>query len=94
MYKGKYAKLLLDGRWKVNGMPRQGFYELENVYNQNIIEITGRQLENVVNGETTVSKIISRRIGGGSGLPIDNGVVKSYQTQKAKHANERGKNND
>lgn len=89
MYKGKYADKLLDGRWKVIGMPSGGTYELENIYNHTTILVTNRQLANIVNGEITVSQIISKRIGGIGRIPIDNHIVNTYHAQKKKYASER-----
>ena len=86
MYNGKHKDLLLDGRWKVIGIFRNGTYTLENIYNHNTIDLTNRQIEHVVNGSTTVSQIMCRRIGGIKKIPIDNKTLKGRRKQIERYA--------
>lgn len=67
--KTKYAGLILDGRWeitktapKLNKNDRRVRYVLKNIYNNRTMIIDNHQLKRIRNGESSVSKIIARRI--------------------------------
>lgn len=59
MYIGK----ILDGRWEIKkSIPNKSLYSLENIYNHRIIELSSKQVKDIVNGRSTVGKVITKRL--------------------------------
>ena len=83
----KYDNLVLDGRWKFKSWERHGSAVFENIYNHTEITLSSKQINNVVNGKTSVSTIMSRRIVNGPNelRVVDNMVSKRWKFQKYKH---------
>lgn len=84
--KSKYSGLVLDGRYKfADKMTRSGRYTFKNIYNGKTVELTTRQIADVVSGKTNLSKIMSRRIGAKTKW-VSNYTVKTFNAQKRKYA--------
>lgn len=83
----KYEDLILDGRWKFKAWNNKGSAIFENIYNHTETLLTTRQINDVINGKTNVSTIMSRRIIGGHNelRIVDNSVSKSWKLQKYKY---------
>ena len=59
----KYVGKILEGRWEVKEKERNAeYYILENIFNQNQVRICKTVLLKIINGKTTVSRVISFRI--------------------------------
>lgn len=54
--------MVIEGRWKITKTYNNGSVELVNIYNGNKIKLCKNQYMGVVNGNTTISKIISSRL--------------------------------
>jgi hypothetical protein len=81
---------ILDGRWKVVGKDEKSSrYLFENVYNHQIIKLSYRQINQVINGKDTISKIQSRRIGSYNEFQtkVRNSVTRCWGKIKWKYAN-------
>lgn len=57
----KYQETVLDGRWKFKRWVN-GRVIFENIFNHQEVMLTKRQLDSVLEGRITVSKIVSKRI--------------------------------
>lgn len=55
---------IIDGRWKFVGYVNNGstLYEFENIYNGEKTKLSNRQVKQILNGETTIAQIQSRRL--------------------------------
>ena len=56
---------LIDGRWKVAFTYKNGSVRLVNIYNGTKIKLVKNQYQSVVNGNTTIGKIMRGRIKSG-----------------------------
>ena len=57
----KYEELILDGRWKFKRWFK-GLAIFENIFNHQEIKLSKRQIDAVLGGRISVSKIICKRI--------------------------------
>lgn len=58
----KYEDKILDGRWKFKKWDESGRAVFENIYNHNEVALSKYQIQDVLNGKTTVAQIMCRRI--------------------------------
>lgn len=56
-------KDFLEGRWQFVKIGVDGQYHYKNIYNNKELKLSYQQLKNVLNGKTTIGKIMCRRIG-------------------------------
>lgn len=85
----KYEGLLLDGRWKFKtGSSTHNIVTFVNIYNGNEIQLTYKQVEDVINGRNTVSRIMCRRIGNQGHFETNN-TVSWWKKTKAKYSKGR-----
>ena len=97
MYNGVYKDKLIDGRWiivqTIGGENSEGHHSsllLKNIYNDSTVKISYKQLNDVLNGKTSISHIVCRRIGDNNasnsgGIKITNTVVNGWKRMKHKH---------
>ena len=67
--KSKYQDMLVDGVWKVvkiytKTADRRPIYTVENIYNNKRIDICYSTFKNILEGKTSVSRVIFKRIKG------------------------------
>lgn len=67
--KSKYQGMLVDGVWKVvkiytKTADRRPIYTVENIYNNKRIDICYSTFKNILEGKTSVSRVIFKRIKG------------------------------
>lgn len=67
--KSKYQDMLVDGVWKVvkihsTNKYRSPIYTIENIYNNKQIDICDCTIRNILDGKTSVSRVICKRIRG------------------------------
>ena len=67
--RSKYLNMVLNGAWKVvkiytKTADRRPIYTVENIYNNKQIDICDCTIRNIINGKTSVSRVICRRIRG------------------------------
>lgn len=85
--KSRYHDVILDGRWKMKeGSSAHHTLTFTNIYNGNEVKLTYAQVEDILNGRSSVSKIMCRRIGK-QGCFETNKTVKFWNRTKAKYAN-------
>lgn len=81
---------VLEGRWRYHHYDNN-HYVFENIYNDTLIALRLRQVQNVLDGKDTISRIQCRKIwkeGKGSQWQ-DNSVIKSYTHQMRKYKKSR-----
>ena len=81
---------VLEGRWQYHHYDNN-HYVFENIYNGTLISLRLRQVQNVLDGKDTISRIQCRKIwkeGKGSQWQ-DNSVIKSYTHQMRKYKKSR-----
>lgn len=81
-----YKGIILEGRWECIERKPTSMYVFENIYNHNTIEMSDRQIKNVINGRDTIGHIISRRHERTMDNIFLNNVQKSWRKQKHKYA--------
>ena len=67
--RSKYLDMVLNGAWKVVKIHsinkyKTPIYTIENIYNNKQIDICDCTIRNIINGKTSVSRVICRRIRG------------------------------
>ena len=67
--RSKYQDMLVDGVWKVvkiytKTADRRPIYTVENIYNNKQIDICNCTIRNIINGKSSVSRVICKRIRG------------------------------
>ena len=67
--RSKYQDMLVDGVWKVvkiytKTADRRPIYTVENIYNNKRIDICYSTFKNILEGKTSVSRVIFKRIKG------------------------------
>ena len=67
--RSKYQDMLVDGVWKVvkiytKTADRRPIYTVENIYNNKQIDICYSTFKNILEGKTSVSRVICKRIRG------------------------------
>lgn len=67
--RSKYQDMLVDGVWKVvkiytKTADRRPIYTVENIYNNKRIDICYSTFKNILEGKSSVSKVICKRIRG------------------------------
>lgn len=80
MRKSKYLNKTIDGKWLVKSYSYRNshyYYTLTNIFNDKSIEVTHATLLNILEGKTSVSKIMSTRI------------IKSGQSRFVSYASKR-----
>lgn len=92
----KYEGLILEGRWKYKNKTPTNTYLFENIYNGNELTLSHRQIEQVLNGKTTIGHIITKRIPKGDNpiriFKYGNREQKWWNKIKHKYAKEWNKN--
>lgn len=86
-------ELILEGRWKRIGFSKTKTYIFENIYNHKQIQLSSRQVKNVINGKDTIGHIMTRRIKNEDNrigcFRFGNSVNKSWGRTKYKYIKER-----
>ena len=67
--RSKYLNMVLNGAWKVvkiytKTADRRPIYTVENIYNNKRIDICYSTFKNILEGKTSVSRVIFKRIRG------------------------------
>ena len=67
--RSKYLNMVLNGAWKVvkihsTNKYRSPIYTIENIYNNKQIDICDCTIRNILDGKTSVSRVICKRIRG------------------------------
>ena len=81
----KYDGIILDGRWKYKGIENKSLRVFENIFNHTEVKLSDRQVKDVLDGHTTVSAIMCRRIKK-SNVMLPNKIADGYKNLKHRYA--------
>ena len=85
MRRCQFEGLELEGRWKFKNKVSNSCYLFENIFNQNTVELSYRQVKMVLNGHDTIGHIITRRLPNTELFKYGNNQQKNWKRYKYKY---------